>query len=426
MNPMRVLSILTLMFACLAAFLFAANTPAANAQAFYLKSGDTVVFYGDSITEQNYYNQWVELYTVTRFPAMRVHFFGEGVGGDRVSGGGGGPIDQRLQRDVFPHKPTVVTVMLGMNDGSYQATTSKIEGDYVSGYQHLLESLRANAPGARLTLLGPSPYDEVTRALMFPGGYNAVMEHFAGIDRGLAQKYGALFIDLNAPVVAAIDKAEAADPDIAPLLLPDRVHPDPLAHWVMAAALLKGWNAPALVSSVTIDGRAGKVAAAENAAVTGVEQNGGTLRWTATENALPLPLNPGNANTALLEKLTGIEEELNRESLTVNGLAAGLYTISIDGKPLGHFTAADLAAGVNLAAYGTPMRHQADEVSWLVRDRDEANYIHLRMRIRNAAMGGPEGSDVLDGFENSLEDSIYEKAAPMPHVFELRPADAQP
>ena len=77
-----------------------------NARGFYLHDGDTVVFYGDSITEQNYYNQWVELYTATRFPWMRVCFYGAGVGGDRVSGGGGGPIDQRLQRDVFSEKPT--------------------------------------------------------------------------------------------------------------------------------------------------------------------------------------------------------------------------------------------------------------------------------------------------------------------------------
>ena len=211
MNSWHRFSILTGGIVWLAALVGAANAPAASAQAFYLKSGDTVVFYGDSITEQNYYNQWVELYTVTRFPAMRVQFFGEGVGGDRVSGGGGGPIDQRLARDVFAHKPTVVSIMLGMNDGSYQPTTDKIQSDYVSGYEHLLESVRANAPGARVTLLGPSPYDEVTRPLMFPGGYNAVMERFAGLDRDLAQRYGALFIDLNAPVVAAIEKAEAAD-----------------------------------------------------------------------------------------------------------------------------------------------------------------------------------------------------------------------
>ena len=92
----------------------------ANARGFYLHDGDTVVFYGDSITEQNYYNQWVELYAATRFPWMRVHFYGAGVGGDRVTGGGGGPIDQRLARDVFSEKPTVVTVMLGMNDGGYR------------------------------------------------------------------------------------------------------------------------------------------------------------------------------------------------------------------------------------------------------------------------------------------------------------------
>jgi predicted GH43/DUF377 family glycosyl hydrolase len=47
----------------------------ANARGFYLHQGDTVVFYGDSITEQNYYNQWVELYAATRFPWMRVHWW---------------------------------------------------------------------------------------------------------------------------------------------------------------------------------------------------------------------------------------------------------------------------------------------------------------------------------------------------------------
>ena len=78
--------------------------PADVARGFYLHRDDTVVFYGDSITEQNFYNQWVELYTVTRFPLMRVHFYDAGVGGDRVTGGWADPIDQRLARDVFPRE----------------------------------------------------------------------------------------------------------------------------------------------------------------------------------------------------------------------------------------------------------------------------------------------------------------------------------
>ena len=110
---------------------------------------------------------------------------------------------------------------------------------------------------------------------------------------------------------------------MAKLLLPDRVHPDPLAHWVMAEALLKGWNAPALVSSVTIDGQDARVASAENAAVTDLARDGGVLRWTETEDALPLPLIQDNATTALLLQLTDIEQALNQEPLRVTGLEPG-------------------------------------------------------------------------------------------------------
>src|SRR5579875_2218523 len=99
-------------------FLLAASAFAQNG--FYLKQNDRVVFYGDSITDQRLYTTFVETYVVTRFPNMKVSFVHSGWGGDRVSGGGGGPIDRRLERDVFAYKPTVVTVMLGMNDASYQ------------------------------------------------------------------------------------------------------------------------------------------------------------------------------------------------------------------------------------------------------------------------------------------------------------------
>src|SRR5882762_11998158 len=104
----------TLIFIALAAL-------SLSAQDFYLKSGDTVVFYGDSITDQRLYTTFAETYAVTRFPNLDLKFVHSGWGGDRVSGGGGGPIDVRLQRDVYPYKPTVVTIMLGMNDGRYRA-----------------------------------------------------------------------------------------------------------------------------------------------------------------------------------------------------------------------------------------------------------------------------------------------------------------
>src|SRR5512139_204802 len=89
-------------------------------QPFHLKSGDRVVFYGDSITDQRLYTTFVETFVRTRYPELDVAFVHSGWGGDRVTGGGGGPVHLRLDRDIAPYQPTVVTIMLGMNDGRYR------------------------------------------------------------------------------------------------------------------------------------------------------------------------------------------------------------------------------------------------------------------------------------------------------------------
>src|SRR3954465_15765309 len=119
---------------------------AAQNGGFYLKDGDRVVFYGDSITDQRLYTTFVETYAVTRFPTMTVTFVHSGWGGDRVTGGGGGPIDTRLERDVFAYKPTVMTIMLGMNDASYQAFDEAIFQAYATGYERILEEVKEKIP----------------------------------------------------------------------------------------------------------------------------------------------------------------------------------------------------------------------------------------------------------------------------------------
>ncbi len=114
---------------------------------FALKDGDRVVFYGDSITDQRLYTTFTETYVVTRFPKLDVTFVHSGWGGDRVTGGGGGPIDVRLKRDVFAYKPTVMTIMLGMNDASYRAFDQKIFDTYAKGYRAHRRVSKAHLPG---------------------------------------------------------------------------------------------------------------------------------------------------------------------------------------------------------------------------------------------------------------------------------------
>ena len=388
---------------------------------FYLHDNDTVVFYGDSITEQLFYTHWVELYTATRFPHMHVRFYNAGVGGDRVSGGGAGPIDLRLSRDVVPFKPTVVTIMLGMNDGDYRPLDKAIEDQYTQGYEHILDSIHQALPAARFTLFGPSPYDEVTRPPVLVG-YNGTMTRFAQIDSELAAKHNATFIDLNAPFVAALKRGVAIDPLATQLLLPDRVHPEQLAHWFMAEAILKGWNAPAIVSSTTIDAANKKVVEAQNAEITNLIADETSATWTELDGALPLPLDDANAGTHFLYQITDFEQALDRQPLKVFGLKPGNYQLTIDGAILGPFTGTQLANGINLATLSTPMHGQAFAVRWLIRDRDDAHYVRLRLYVTEMKTGSPAepGATEILKFEDALQKQIYEAAQPKPHLYKIK------
>src|SRR4051812_26910478 len=123
---------------------------ARSADDFYLKSGDRVVFFGDSITDQRLYSVLTETYVATRFPKLDVSFVHSGWGGDKVSGGSGGPVDLRLQRDVIAYKPSVMTIMLGMNDGQYRAETEENDQTFFKGYRHIVDSVKSALPGIRI------------------------------------------------------------------------------------------------------------------------------------------------------------------------------------------------------------------------------------------------------------------------------------
>jgi hypothetical protein len=82
---------------------------AASGQKFALSDGDTVVFYGDSITAQRLYTRFAEEFVLTRYPNLEVHFVNAGVPGDSSYGGYAGVMKERVQRDVAPFHPTMIT-----------------------------------------------------------------------------------------------------------------------------------------------------------------------------------------------------------------------------------------------------------------------------------------------------------------------------
>jgi lysophospholipase L1-like esterase len=411
--------------AFMALTLFLALTTGLKAEGpFAIREGDRIVFYGDSITDQRLYTTFVETYIVTRFPALNVSFVHSGWGGDRVTGGGGGPIDHRLERDVFAYKPTVVTVMLGMNDASYRAFDQKIFDVYSKGYEHLVQSLKSNVPGVRITLIQPSPYDDVTQKPTFEGGYNQVLIRYGEFVKNLADKEGAAVADLNTSVVAVVKKAAEINSTGARDLIRDRIHPGPAGQLLMAEALLKAWNAPPVVASVELDAASAKIVKEENTKLDNLQVNG-TMSWTQHDLALPMPIDLKNSGIELAVKASDVEQALNQETLKVQGALASKYALKIDGEDITDVTREQLAAGLNLAELDTPMSRQARSVHNLTLQHNNLHYQRWRtIQVPNERRGYPGLAKAIEGLDILEADMVAEqraKAKPLPHRFELVP-----
>lgn len=228
------------------------SVTSARGQEFYLHDGDRVTFYGDSISAQRLYTQDIEAFVDTRYPMLNVSFHNAGVPGDRVSGGYAGDAATRVARDVAPFKPTVLTVMLGMNEGGYTAFSPDVLPPFLSGYAELLKLLRQAAPGARITLLENTSYDEVTHETEF-AGYMETTERIAESTPSLAAREKVDVIDTNTPIKHLLLGAAATDPKLASLLIRDRIHPGDAAHWIIAATIMKAWHVNPIVSEVDLN-----------------------------------------------------------------------------------------------------------------------------------------------------------------------------
>lgn len=395
---------------------------------FQLKDGDRVVFYGDSITDQRLYTTFVETYVVTRFPHLGVGFVHSGWGGDRVTGGGGGPIDLRLKRDVIAYKPTVMTIMLGMNDGGYRVWDDTLFKTFSTGYEHIIDAVKKAFPGIRITVIQPSPFDDVTRAPNFEGGYNAVLIRYGQFVKELGERDGLTVADMNTPVVAMLENAKAANPELAKKIIPDRVHPESSGHLIMAESLLKAWNAPAVVASVEIDAASRRVMRAENAEVT-VLRAGQALSWTETDNALPvplpIPLDSIDKDFALAVHSSDFIEALDQEPLKVTGLTAARYTLKIDGEKVGDFTKEQLAEGINLALEPTPMLKQASSVYHLTVKHNDVHFARWReiqVPLQEFNFSREQAAlDALDKLEDQIVQQQRATAQPKPRHYELAP-----
>ena len=407
------------------------------AKDFFFKDKDSVVFLGDSITEQKLYTTYVEAYTLTRFPSNAFTFRNVGWGGDtawlrqrahpnekELFAATGSALDEMvtkavgagLARDVLPLKPTAVTVDFSMNDHAYQAFREDIFRAHVRSQKEIANVLTKN--GARVALMTTQPIEE-KRPDPDKDVKNLSLGKFSDGIKAVAAKEGVLFVDQFNPYLALMMKARATNPE-AIIGGGDKVHPGPAGHTLMAWMILKQLNAPALVSCGCLDVSRGwfrsKVICDKNCEITHVKVADGTVSFDRLDDALPMPI---DARAVAALKIAPLTDELNRYGLKVAGLKAARYDLAIDGQKVATLTKEELEQGFNLATVSTPATAQATKVLDLVFKKN--NVYFERWRKVQLANGPAERLAELDKQIADLEAQINVARQPAKHHFELKP-----
>jgi lysophospholipase L1-like esterase len=395
--------------------LFAALCSPASAADFFFKDGDTVVMIGDSITEQHLYSNYVEMWTVTRFPGWKLTFRNTGIGGDTSQGGNG-----RFKRDVLTYHPTAMTVDFGMNDARYGPFREQFYRPYMRGLQGMAN--QAKAAKIRVAWITPQPLDTDEQGKTALAGYNQTLEKFSAGVGEIAQKNDGLFVDQFHPYLTVLDKSRGASEKYNRITAGDAVHPGPPGQALMAASILKGLHFPTLVSSVEIDASGTpKEAGARNCKVSELTAKDGGISFRRLDEALPFF--PPEAAGIL--KWAPILEELNHYHLKITGLKEGSYEVHLGGKKAAVLSAEELAKGVNLAAAALKEGPIAEQVKAVKAAVEKKNRYHHDRIFRGIVLANVAVPDWLGFSITPKEIDAKRKAALAERMAKMPELDAE-
>ncbi|MGH8017006.1 MAG: SGNH/GDSL hydrolase family protein [Opitutaceae bacterium] len=215
-----------------------------------IAAGQTLLFIGDSITDGGRarpagespglgagYVSLVDAELRAQFPDRRIRVLNTGISGNRVP-----DLAARWEAGVLAHRPAWLSVMIGINDVwrhyDQPRMRDRVDADrFEKTYAALLEGTRPQLAGLVLMspyFLEPDRNDPMRRQ----------MDAYGAIVRLLAERFDALFIDVQ----AAFDRVLAQQTSRS--LSHDRIHPNHAGHQIIARAFLDGLAIPAAANSL--------------------------------------------------------------------------------------------------------------------------------------------------------------------------------
>jgi endoglucanase len=381
----------------IAAILLSSNIFAASTLTPFAEN-QRVVFFGDSITHGSKYVGMLQLLQVLRNPGCGTVFMSAGLSGDTA-----GRSLKRFQRDVADKKPDRVCVMFGMNDvGHYlyvkgmeeKKDTKEKRLEVFKNYEKNMRSVAKliDETGAEITFITPTPYDEYSENPKKAANKDCNeygLYNIAKIVRKLAAERKTVAAELFDPFVVLMKKHLGR-------FQADRVHPGMEGHLIMAAMIFSQTGVSPYVANCEIKAK--------------------DLPYTYRPKAFPVPV---DSLYRKVEEVYPITEKLNQEMFKVKGLKKGTWTLCIDSKPMGDFTADELAGGVNLALLPTPNQLEAQRLARVSKDLIElmsrmCTYFAMFDRVisRGGQVEDRESAfSTLDGWVKEMQDKKVSTAA---------------
>ncbi len=179
-----------------------------------LASGQTIVFFGDSITEAGGYIRMFRERLASERPELDITLINRGHSGYRVP-----DIRPLLDKEVLSEDPALVVVYIGINDvwhSVHGRGTPKDE--YEAGLRDMISRTRES--GAKVVLCSPSIIGEMPRG---SNPLDAMLDEYAAISERVAEETGATFCDLRSAFFAYLSEHKTDRSDRG-VLTNDGVH----------------------------------------------------------------------------------------------------------------------------------------------------------------------------------------------------------
>jgi lysophospholipase L1-like esterase len=307
-----------------------------------LKDGVRVAIVGDSITEQRLYSKYIADYLYACYPHLNPQVAQFGWSGERANG-----FDARIENDLMPFKPDVVTLCYGMNDGSYTAYTPAIGAAYKKPMESIVAKIKAS--GATAVVGSPGAVDFLFfkgRANLSAETYNANLAQLRDIAKATAAANNFPFANVHDAMIDAMTKAQGKLGAKYHVCGGDGFHPDCNGQLIMAYAFLKALDVDGDLGTITVDFKG------ESSAVNGhkvLNGSGGKVEVESTR--YPFSFDGGSNATNGTRSITPFlpfNADLNRLTLIVKNAPAEKLKVTW-GSESQSFTKADLEKGINLA-----------------------------------------------------------------------------